>query len=170
MTKRNRKELRNEVGFINEQPVKSMVFPEMNYIDNLCFLVDQKNKFRKYNKRIRKSIIQEYEPLTGEDIYVDDVKSLPAYSLYNLIYYRFHLFNPKVVFCVQPFYGADMYLRKHIIRLINKLKQKGIAVVILAVNLEDSLVVADRLIIVENGKFRTEYDRSAFHHIAPSYV
>ena len=73
-----------------------------------------------------------------------------------------------IVFCVQPFYDADMYLRKHIIALISKLKQKGITVVILAVNLEDSLVVADRLIIIENGQFRKEYDRSVFHHIAPA--
>jgi len=142
-----------------------MVFREMSYIDNLCFLVDQKNSIRKYNNSIRNSIIQEYKPLVGDDIYAEDVSSLSNASIYNLIYYRMHLFNPKIVFCLQPFYRADMYLRKHILTLLNKLKQKGIAVVILAVNIEDSLVVADRLIIIENGKFLKEYKRPAFDQL-----
>ncbi len=159
---KNKRALNDAVGFINEQPTKSMVFREMNFIDNLCFLVDQKNNIRKYNKPIRNSIIQEYRPLVGDDIYSEDIKSLSNASIYNMIYYRMHLFNPKIVFCLQPFYGADMYLRKHIISLLNKLKQKGIAVVILAVNIEDSLVVADRLVIIEDGKFLKEYKRPAF--------
>lgn len=162
---KNKRALSDAVGFINEQPTKSMVFREMSYIDNLCFLVDQKNSIRKYNNSIRNSIIQEYKPLVGDDIYAEDVSSLSNASIYNLIYYRMHLFNPKIVFCLQPFYGADMYLRKHILTLLNKLKQKGIAVVILAVNIEDSLVVADRLIIIENGKFLKEYKRPAFDQL-----
>ena len=85
---------------------------------------EPENSIRKYNNSIRNSIIQEYKPLVGDDIYAEDVSSLSNASIYNLIYYRMHLFNPKIVFCLQPFYGADMYLRKHILTLLNKLKQK----------------------------------------------
>ncbi|MFT3984018.1 MAG: hypothetical protein QM697_08925 [Lachnospiraceae bacterium] len=47
--------------------------------------------------------------------------------------------NPKVVFCISPFKGAEVSLRIHIMKLMEKLLEKKIAVVILAVNLADSL-------------------------------
>lgn len=146
------------VGFIGENPFQSMAFQELSYLENLSFLLDRRKEKVPYNKRIQKSIIQEYEPLVGKDIYEKDITSLSLKSLYNMIYYRIHLFNPKVVFCVQPFSGADMYLRLHIIELIQRLKQKGITVIILAVNISDSLVVADRLMVFEQGCLSKESD------------
>ena len=156
------KALKNGVGFIAENPLQSMVFREMTYLDNLCFLVDEKRSHMKLNKRMKKSIIQEYEPITGKDIYENDIATLSTVSLYSMVYYRLHLFNPKIVFCLQPFYGADMYLRRHIIKLITELKQKGITVIILAVNISDSLMVADHLIVIEQGRFSREYDAEEF--------
>ena len=55
-----------------------------------------------------------------------------------------------------------MYLRRHIIDLIHLLQKKGIAVVLLAVNLSDCLLVADRLLLVENGKLCREYSQKDF--------
>jgi len=157
------KALKNGIGFIAENPSQSMLFKEMTYLDNLCFLVDMKQPNIKLNKRIQKSIIQEYESFIGKEIHENDVTKLSRAALYSMIYYRLHLCNPKVVFCVQPFYGADMYLRLHIIKLIRQLKQKGITVIILAVNISDSLRVADRLMVIEQGHFSREYDSEEFH-------
>ena len=53
---------------------------------------------------------------------------------------------------MQPFSQADMYLRGRIIELIKMLKEKEIAVVILAVSISDTLKVTDRLLIMEDGK------------------
>ena len=64
---------------------------------------------------------------------------------------------------MQPFAGADMYLRHHLIHLINKLRERKITVVILAVSLSDSLFVADRLLMFEDGNLRKEYLRDEFH-------
>lgn len=155
--------IKKEVCIIQENPIQSMLFQEMSYIDNLCFLVDKKQPYPWINNNMRRSIIQEYEKLAGEDIYVNDISNLSPASLYNLIYYRVHLYHPKVVFCVQPFSGADMYLRHHLVDLINQLREKKITVIILAVNLSDSLVVADRLMVIEQGKLQKEYGSSEFH-------
>nr|WP_319487297.1 ATP-binding cassette domain-containing protein [uncultured Caproiciproducens sp.] len=151
------------VAFIGEDPIRSMLFKEMSYIDNLCFLLDKKENGVRLSKRIIKSIIREYEPLIGPEIYESNIMNLKIQSLYDLIYYRIQLFHPKIVFCVQPFAGADMYLRRHLIELINKLKKKGITVIFLAVNIADSLVVADKLILLEKGRFSSEYLRSEFN-------
>jgi ribose transport system ATP-binding protein len=82
-----------------------------------------------------------------------------------LIYYRVHLLNPKIVFVVQPFSNADMYVRRHIIHLIRILKRKGIAVVILAVSISDSFHVADRLLLLEEGTIKEEYFPDTFSQI-----
>ena len=59
-----------------------------------------------------------------------------------------------------------MPLRSQIILLLRQLKKKGIAVVILATSFSDSLMAADRMLQVENGKLRQEYDRSQFYHFS----
>jgi len=161
--------LKRQVCFIQENPIQSMLFREMSYIDNLCFLLDKKQPYLWLNKNIKRSVIQEYEPLVGEDIYAGDITDLPPLSLYNLVYYRIHLYHPDVVFCVQPFSGADMYLRHHLIELIDQLRKKKITMIILAVNLADSLVVADRLMVIEQGQLRKEYRSEEFHFFRASH-
>jgi ribose transport system ATP-binding protein len=152
----------NGVAFIKENPVQTMLFREMSYINNLCFLVDKKHNPVALNKKIIKNVIREYEPIVGKDIYDTNLMNLKLQSLYDLIYYRIHLCNPKILLCVHPFIGADMYLRRHIIELINQLKKRKITVVILDVNIEDSLAIADKLIIFEKGQFSSEYSSSEF--------
>ncbi|RFB17438.1 sugar ABC transporter ATP-binding protein [Bacillus sp. HNG] len=150
------------VAFILENPTQTMLFKEMTYLQNLCFMVDKKENPVSLRKNVVRSIIQEYEPIVGEEIYEPNISHISLPSLYNLIYYKIHLCKPKIVFCVQPFAGADMYLRLHVIHLINQLIKKGITVVILAVNIADSLVVADKLIVFEKGRLSSEYTRSEF--------
>ncbi len=155
--------LRQNVLVIAENPTKSMLFPKMSFIDNLCFPLESRMPFIWAGKRIRESVLKEYEQYIGKDIHAKDILGLPLLSLYNLVYYRTHLYRPKVVFCVQPFADADLYLRQHVIRLIQELQSQGIAVVILAVSLRDNLIPADRLLILENGRLGGEFERAEFH-------
>ncbi len=153
-----------DVAIIRDNPTHTMLFPELSYLDNLCFLLDQKLRFHWRRKGIKRSVVQEYAPVIGRAvIHSNDISSLPPLALYDLIYHRVHLLHPKVVFCLQPFSGADMYLRHHLISLINKLRKKNIAVVILAVNISDSLSVADRLLIIRQGRLQEEYHSNQFH-------
>ena len=155
--------LRQNVLVIAENPTKSMLFPKMSFIDNLCFPLESRMPFIWAGRRIRASVLKEYEQYIGEDIHAKDILGLSLLSLYNLVYYRTHLYKPKVVFCVQPFADADLYLRQHVIRLIQELQSQGIAVVILAVSLRDNLIPADRLLILENGRLSGEFERAEFH-------
>jgi ribose transport system ATP-binding protein len=77
----NTSDLKKEVSFIQENPIQSMLFREMSYFANLCFLLDRKQSYLSLNKNIRKSVIQEYEPLVGEDIYTSDITEL-SHCLY----------------------------------------------------------------------------------------
>ncbi|MCR1898460.1 ATP-binding cassette domain-containing protein [Irregularibacter muris] len=138
--------------FIPENPVQKTLFYEMSYLENLTFLIDRKLNKSIINKKILKNIQQEYRNIIGKEIEAKDLNSLNKKALYNLVYFRIQLFNPKVVFIMQPFSNADMYLRGRIIELINQLKKKGMAVIILAVSISDTLTVSDRFFVIEDGK------------------
>lgn len=157
-----RKALENGISVIVENATRKMIFYNLSYLDNLYFLVDKKINKKLLKRKVKRSIISEYEGILGEEIHAEDLTELDLTSLYNLVYYRIHLYNPEIVFCVQPFSGADMYLRKHIADLILELKRKGITIVILAVNISDTLTVADRLMVIERGSVVKEYSKEEF--------
>ena len=151
-TKKDFLNLSEDMIVIPENPMKNMLFSEMTYLENLSFLVDQKIHKSLMKRGIYKSIEKEYIKEIGEDLRESYIDHLSPQSLYTLIYYKVLLYNPEMVCIVQPFLGADMYLRVHIAKLINRLKQEGISVVILTVHVTDVLAVSDELYLIENGK------------------
>ncbi len=153
------------LGFIPEKPIHNLLFKELSYFDNLCFTADKKLAPFWLRKAIKKSIVTEYEPLVGPDIHAQDLIKLPVQSLYRLVYYRIHLQNPQVVLCVNPFFEADMAMRLQIRNLIKMLLDRKIAVLILAVNLSDSLLIADRLLVLENGTLVNELYSGEYHRL-----
>lgn len=150
------------IAVIQELPTESMIFHNMSYIDNLCFNMDHRFGKIWLFKGIKKSIMNEYEKLLGKDVFYQRVDELEPEQKYDLVYTRILLQNPRVVFCVQPFMQAEVSLRSHIWELLERFLKKGIAVVILAVNLADSLALADRLIRIKHGAVQEIYDKEDF--------
>ncbi|WP_312652222.1 ATP-binding cassette domain-containing protein [Proteiniclasticum sp.] len=155
--------IEKEIAIIEENPKESMIFKDMSYFDNLIFLLDRKLHRSLMPRRTRKSIHKEYFGYLGSDLDRKYMKDVGTRSSYSLVYHRIHLFSPKIVFLIQPFSNADMYLRAYIITLINILRKKGITVVILAVSIQDSLSVSDRLLTIEKGSFIREYLKEDFY-------
>lgn len=151
------------IAIIEENPKESMIFKDMSYFENLIFLVDRKLRKSLLSRKMKKSIHAEYLELLGMDIDKKYMKEIGTRSSYSLVYHRIHLFNPKIAILIQPFSNADMYLRAHIITLINILRKKGITIVILAVSIQDSLSVSDRLLTIEKGSYIREYLKKDFY-------
>ncbi len=145
-----------QIAVIGENPLASMLFYDMNYIDNFCFRMESKIRRINVSRVVKESIQREYYDVIGDDIYAPALEGLSSSSLYNLIYYRVALINPKAVFIIQPFYNTDIYLKKHILELIHMLQGKKIAVIILSADLLDSITVANRRLILEEGSVRPE--------------
>lgn len=64
--------------------------------------------------------------------------------------------------CVQPFRGADLAHRVFIWKMMEMLLDRGMAVVILTINLADSMSLADRLIRVGKEGIVQEVEKEAF--------
>ena len=153
------------IAVIQERTTKTMIFPELDYMNNLCICLAEKVPSIWHDKRLRKSIRNEYSPILGRDVFEMPVEELSEKQKYQLVYTRVLLQKPEILLCIQPFSGADLAHRMFIWSMLEKFLDKGISVVILSLNLSDSLAMADRLLILgENGEKR-EIARENFHKI-----
>lgn len=144
-----------KVAVVQELPTKSMVFPELDYMENLCISLSCRIPSLWRSRGIRSSIRREYGPVLGEEVFWMPVEDLSEKQKYQLIYTRVLLQKPAAVFCIQPFKGADLSHRMFVWKMLEMLLDKGIAVVILSLSLSDSLSLADRLLVVnEDGSTR----------------
>lgn len=155
-------EMGGEIAVIQEQPSKTMLFNEMSYLDNLCFLLDRRLPEIWRDSGLREGVRHEYEEVLGPEVFDSRIDALSEVQKYYLVYTRILLQNPKVVFCVQPFRCADMELRMHITELMRMLLDNGTALVILTINLADSLSLADKLIRIHKDKPEEVYSRNEF--------
>lgn len=151
-----------EIAVLLEHACTSMLFEEMSVLDNLCFTLDHRLPEVWSSSRLRYGIEQECAELLDPKVFSLLPGQLTTAQKYDLIYARILLQKPKVVFCVQPFQGADMELRMRIWKHLERLMKQGAALVILAVNLADSLSLAHQLIRIHQGGAYEYYNRENF--------
>lgn len=155
-----------DVAVIQEEPTKTMLFHGMSYMDNLCFGLYRRLYSIWGERRIAESIRMEYGSVLGEEVFSLQIAELSEKQKYQLVYTRILLQRPKVVFCIQPFKGADLPHRMFIWEMLKMLIDKGIAVVILAVNLADSMSVAKRLLRIDNSGTVIEISKEEYAMIS----
>lgn len=150
------------IAVVQERPTQTMLFPGMSYMDNLCFSMDHSFPHIWTDRGMRRSIREEYAPLLGAEVFDRRVDDLTDRQKYDLVFTRLLLQRPRVVFCIHPFKKAGVTIRSHIWELIDRLLKKDIAVVILALNLADSLALAHRLVRLRQGRIQETYSREDF--------
>ena len=153
-----------DIAVVREQPETSMVFEELSYFDNLCITADHRLPAVWISRRLRSGIRRDMERRMDADVFDTPVSRLSRRQRYDLIFARILLQHPRAVFLVQPFLGADMNMRVHIREQLAQLTDAGIAVVILAVNLAESLTFSSRLIRVEPDGNHA-YERKDFEQV-----
>lgn len=157
--------LDDSIGIIQEYAHRSMIFPHLTFMENLCVMSDRKIRNVFLQNRVRKSVRREYQKVFGSLMDETDMAQVTKETKYTLVYYRYLMLNPKVVFCIQPFSGADVRLRMHIQELISRLKARGIAVVIVTAGLTDAHYVSDRILMMEKGSMVYEFKKEEFRYL-----
>lgn len=94
------------------------------------------------------------------------IEELSEKQKYQLVYARVFLQKPKLVFCVSPFQGADLFHRMTIWKILEKFLDHGIALVILSHGLSDALSLADRLLNISSDGTANEIVREEFAEIS----
>lgn len=157
------------IAVIMEQPWESMIFPHMSVLDNLCICMDHRVPEVWHSAKVRANLRKMLEEHMGKDICERKISELTVQQKSELVYTRVLLQKPRIVFCIQPFKGEDLAHRVLIWELQKRLLDRGIAVVIMAVNMADALSLADRVIRIDNDTKVYEYERPDFKKL-PSTV
>ncbi|MGI6055582.1 MAG: hypothetical protein ACOYBD_01165 [Bilifractor sp.] len=127
------------------------LFPEMSYIDNLCFYLGEKKRSFWLRHRYKKSIRNEYRDIIGPIIDKEDLYDISETDKLNLLFYSIILARPEVAVFVSPLSRLDIPHRSTAIHLLQKCRAKGITIVILSTELYDLLYISDRLLFEKDG-------------------
>lgn len=153
------------IAVIPKDCTDTLLFRERSYMENLTFLLDRKLRQSVIPGKISRSIRQEYGSLAGDFIDESIVANLPLAEQIALVYYRIQLFHPRVLVCIQPLAKGDMYVRLRILALLREILRMGTSVLIITANISDTLMISDRLLIVEDGVCAISYDKSEFDQV-----
>lgn len=153
------------IAVVREYATKSMIFPELDFLDNLCMCLSRRMPDIWAKKKILENIKTECAEVFEENVFDKPANEWSEMQKYWLIYNRALLQKPELVICIQPFMGADRIHRIYIWKMIEQLLEQKIAVVILSLNLSDSLALADRLMIINGEGGGKEFARENFDAI-----
>lgn len=72
---------------------------------------------------------------------------------------RWLLNNPKVLFLDEPTHGVDVGAKSEIYEIINSLAKDGVGIVLISSELPEVLTLADRILVMHNGRITGELNR-----------
>ncbi len=108
-------------------------------------------------KEERKKRIEEVLEMIGLKHRADDiVKTFSGGMRRRLEIARGLMHNPKILFLDEPTLGLDPQTRRHIWDYIEKLREKGITILLTTHYMEEADYLADRIAIIDKGKIVVE--------------
>lgn len=155
---------RNKMGIIDGDTYQSLLFPELSLSENIGIAAYQKTA--KYgwfiNSRVRKYLERKGSEISENNVIMKDVKGVSRSDAMQIVYQRWALVNPEVLFCFQPFLRLDAITRAQVESILLEYSLSGMSIVINSVNIEDILTICDRVLIVEDNQIQQEIERDHF--------
>ena len=137
-----------KVAVIPPSPEKSLLFPDMSYMDNLCMTVDERVRNVWSSGKIRRSLRTETRERMDEKLFDISVEQLTTEEKKELVYKRIMLQKPSVVVIVQPFRTSGFASRRHTVGLIRQLAERGSAIALISASMTDAIMITDNIIQV----------------------
>jgi ribose transport system ATP-binding protein len=154
------------LAFVDKKSLKSSLFNTLSVMDNILFCADHKLKYIWTNHKVEKALAKSLEKDFGKMIYEKDLLNLNESELFKVLNLKILFQKPLVLVLVQPFSFLDMYQRLQNIEYFDKLKKRGISILILALSLSDTLQVSDKLLLATEGKIVRSYNRKEFSSLS----
>lgn len=155
---------RNKMGIIDGDTYQSLLFPELSLSENIGIAAYQKTA--KYgwfiNSRVRKYLERKGSEISENNVIMKDVKGVSRSDAMQIVYQRWTLVNPEVLFCFQPFLRLDAITRAQVESILLEYSLSGMSIVINSANIEDILTICDRVLIVEDNQIQQEIERDHF--------
>ena len=150
------------IGFVTEDRKRYGLFLEQTILDNMTLAGLKTISGRFLTNRTRETIaaqgsmrslrVKANSPLTVAG-------TLSGGNQQKVVLGKWLLTNPKVLFLDEPTRGIDVGAKQEIYAEINKLAQKGLAIVLVSSELPEVLGLSDRVIVLHDGRVTGEFTR-----------
>jgi lipopolysaccharide export system ATP-binding protein len=130
-------------------PQEHSVFLKASVANNLKLILELQPIEKEERKKITRELL--------EELGLQNLEKQPAYSLSGgerrrLEICRSLLINPKFLLLDEPFTGIDPLTITELQKIMLKLKNKGIGIILSDHNVQDTFKIADRAYIIDEGE------------------
>lgn len=149
--KKYQNEIRDKVGIVFQNPENQIIFNSIE--DELSFALKGLSK-QEINKRINEAL----EKVEMLDFKNRDLYNLSLGQKQRIMIAEILAKNPKYLIFDEPTTMIDSIGKEKIYKIIKNLKQQGYTIICIT-NLADEILLADRTLVLEQGKIALEIKR-----------
>lgn len=155
---------RNRIGVIDGDSYQSLIFDELSIQENVEIVGYKKlAKFRCFiRKRAKKYLERLSDEICENNQIPKETKELSRRDAMQVVYHRWNLINPYVLFCFQPFLRLDAISRKQLAEILQRFSLKKTGIVLSSANMSELIPLCDRILVIENNYLMKEIKREQF--------
>ena len=143
--------IKRGVGFIEEFAYENKLLGNLTAFENISLLLGEKVPMFWLRRRFRKNIRNFLDAAFDAADLDKKPEEIQPVDLQRMAYYKWYLYNPKVVVCIRPFAQEDVHVRETTVLMIEMLRNRGITVIILLSAFSEIDLVDGENIFVHNG-------------------
>jgi inositol transport system ATP-binding protein len=155
------------IGFVSEDRKALGFIPQMSIKDNIS--LSSLEKFSKIG------IVNTKEQTKSTEVVYNDLKvkasglnqkviNLSGGNQQKVVIGKVLMSNPKVIILDEPTRGIDVGAKFEIYKLINTLKAKGLAIILISSEMPEILGLSDRILVISQGKQKVIFSKSEASH------
>lgn len=156
------------IGFVPEERRRDGIFPLLSVQENMML-----PSYGKYSRggwlrysAIKENALSGIRALTVKTSSEENaIKNLSGGNQQKVLLARWVEKNPKLLFLDEPTRGIDVRAKGEIYNLIRKIADKGLSVVIVSSEIDEILSVADRIMVMFEGKNKGLITKDEISHI-----
>lgn len=146
--------IQNSIGYVGENRKDDGYIPEMTVNENIGLSSIpniSKNWFIQKGKELKQNSKMALDLNVKADIN-QKLKNLSGGNQQKVLIGKALLTNPKILILDEPTRGIDVGAKFEIYKLINDLKAKGLAIILISSELPEIMGLSDRIIVISKGK------------------
>jgi ribose transport system ATP-binding protein len=157
--------IRSGIGFITEDRKQEGLVMQMSVASSISLAsLEKTERFgflrNKLEIRLARSYIERLRIKTPSIRQV--VENLSGGNQQKVVIAKWLATDPRILLLDEPTRGIDINTKNEIYRLINELAQRGLAIVMVSSELPEIMAIADRIIVLSEGKQTAEFMHSQF--------
>ncbi len=146
------------IGYLPEDRKEAGLFLEMSLAENVAAARLEHFGNLWFDDTRQDSVANEFRArlrIASKDVR-QSVRSLSGGNQQKVVLAKWLLVNPKVLIVDEPTRGVDVGAKAEVHRLLRELAAKGTAVIVISSDLPEVLAVADRILVMREGRLNGE--------------